>query len=447
MTNFPKITLFLLVVFIFLNSSFAQKPNVVLIMTDDQGSRDLNCLGAEDLYTPNLDKLFSEGVSFNQFYVGSAVCSPSRAALLTGKTPQKAGVPGNVGTKAEGLPTSEYTMAEMFKDNGYTTALIGKWHLGHLPETVPPGQGFEYSIGHLGGCIDNHSHFFYWSGPNKHDLFQNGKEVYRDKFFPQLMLEEAETFISNNKEKPFFMYYAMNSPHYPLQPTAKWREYYKDLEMPRRDYAGFVSMTDEYIGELLELLDMNGIRENTIVVFLSDHGHSYETRTFGSGGYSGIYRSGKGSLFDGGIRVPAVIRWPGKLEAGVKIEQLCMSMDIYPTLAELCSFDNVPSDIDGLSMVSVIKNDEPSKHQLAFWQLGNQWAVRKGNWKLIGNPKDHSPKGKYLNDENDRLFLSNLSQDPSEMKNFAEKYPQKVEELLNDYKNWDYSKPKNIPEK
>ena len=183
---------------------------MLVIFTDDQGSIDVNAYGAKDLITPAMDSLCRDGVRFTQFYSASAVCSPSRAALLTGRVPLRAGVPGNVSSHPGGrgaMPAEQITMAEMFKAAGYATAHIGKWHLGFTPPTMPNGQGFDYSFGHMGGCIDNYSHFFYWVPPNRHDLYENGKEIWRTgEYFPTLMVDEAAKFMEANREKPFFMY-------------------------------------------------------------------------------------------------------------------------------------------------------------------------------------------------------------------------------------------------
>ncbi|MCF6358577.1 MAG: sulfatase-like hydrolase/transferase [Draconibacterium sp.] len=252
-----------LIILIFLGVGFIgysqQKPNVIIIYTDDQGAIDLNCFGATDLVTPNMDKLVKSGIKFTMFY-GAPVCSPSRAGLMTGKTPQRAGVPGNVSSTnpKSGMPGSEYTMAEMFKDAGYRTAHIGKWHLGHPVDRQPSAQGFDYSFGHLVGCIDNYSHFFYWNGPNRHDLYRNGKEVfYPGQYFPDLMVKEASQFLDKNNPKktgePVFIYYAMNTPHYPYQGTPEWLKYYqeKGVAYPRDLYAAFISTMDEKIGLIL----------------------------------------------------------------------------------------------------------------------------------------------------------------------------------------------------
>lgn len=264
-----------------------RRPNVLLIYTDDQGSIDLNCYGSKDLATPNLDRLASRGVRFTQMYAPSAICSASRAGLLTGRFPPRAGVPGNVSSMKgnAGMPPEEVTIAEMLKSAGYITGHIGKWHLGYTPETMPNGQGYDYSFGHMGGCIDNYSHFFYWRGPNRHDLWRNGQEVWHDgEYFLDLMAGECEEFLERNRQRPFFVYWAINMPHYPLQATARWRKHYQDLPALRRMYAAFVSTIDEYIGRVLKRLDELGLSENTLVIFQSDHGHSTEERTFGGGG-------------------------------------------------------------------------------------------------------------------------------------------------------------------
>ncbi|MAS79133.1 MAG: sulfatase, partial [Opitutae bacterium] len=238
--TYPRI-LFLFCLPVFL---WAAKPNVLLVYTDDQGSVDARCYGSKDLHTPTIDRIAETGIRFTNMYSPSAICSASRAGLLTGRIPARAGVPGNVSSSkgAAGMPTSETTIAELMKSNGYVTGHIGKWHLGYTPETMPNGQGFDYSFGHMGGCIDNYSHFFYWVGPNRHDLWKQGKEIWRDgEYFGDMMVDECKGFISRNKTKPFFVYWAINWPHYPLQATDKWRLKYKDLPHPRDKYAAFMS--------------------------------------------------------------------------------------------------------------------------------------------------------------------------------------------------------------
>lgn len=429
-------------VFAALSAAADRKPNVLIIYTDDQGTIDLNCYGAEDLATPNLDALAGRGVRFTQMYAPSAICSSSRAGLMTGRAPVRAGVPSNVSSAKgnPGMPTEEVTIAEMLKAAGYATAHIGKWHLGYTPETMPGGQGFDYTFGHMGGCIDNYSHFFYWNGPNRHDLWRNGKEVWHDgEFFPDLMVREAATFIEQDRDKPFFLYWAINVPHYPLQGTAKWREHYKDLEMPRRAYAEFVSTMDECVGRLLNKIDELGLRDDTLVIFQSDHGHSTESRAFFGGGNAGPYRGAKGCLFEGGLRVPSIVSLPGLIPAGEVRDQMATGCDWLPTIADLCDVPLPKQKLDGRSLKDVIMSaSAPTSHESFVWQLGSgdraQWVAREGDWKLLGNPRDTSGKAPIT--ANDKLFLANLAVDKSEMKNLADKNPEVVDRLRQLHATW-----------
>lgn len=424
-----------------MSSNTEDRPNVIVIYADDQGAIDLNAYGAADLVTPHMDRLVRRGVRFTQFY-GAAVCSPSRAGLLTGKTPQHAGVPGNVPSVPvtdKGLPGSQYTMAEMFKDAGYTTALIGKWHLGDQAGMLPNDQGFDYAFGHHVGCIDNFSHFYYWHGPNRHDLYRNGEEVFHDgEFFPDLMVKEASAFLDKNQKNPFFMFYALNTPHYPYQGTPEWLRYYQDkgVVYPRDLYAAFLSTQDDKIGELIEKLESLKLMDNTIIIFQSDNGFSTEERAHFGGGNAGPYRGAKACLFEGGIRVPAAISWPNHLPANQVRDQFAVNADWMPTLAELCGIPLETKMLDGQSLLPVLHNGEArSLHDDTFtWQLGEQWATRNGDWKLLGYPRDKSNRAELI--ESDTLYLVNLKTDIGEMQNVARDNPQKVRELKLQYETW-----------
>ncbi len=255
------------------------------------------------------------------------------------------------------------------------------------------------------------------------------------------MVQEATKFVAANKDKPFFLYWPINTPHYPLQGTDKWRERYADLPEPRRQYAAFVSTTDEKIGQLLAAVDDLGLTDDTIVVFQSDHGHSTEERTFGGGGSAGVYRGAKFSLFEGGIRVPAIVSYPGTLPEDEVRDQFAVSVDWLPTVAELCKVSLPDRKLDGASLTKVIASADTSAPRDVFhWQSGRglggkpQWAVRSGDWKLIGNPKDTSNKAPITKD--DALFLVNLAADPSEMKNVAPEHPEIVERLQEQHDQW-----------
>lgn len=426
--------------FVVLSSTLVaqSKPNVIVIYADDQGTLDANCYGSKDLTTPNIDRLAKTGIRFTQMYSPSCICSASRAGLLTGRLPIRAGVPANVSSKKGnvGMPASEVTMAEMFQAAGYSTAHVGKWHLGYTSETMPNAQGFESSFGHMGGCIDNYSHFFYWNGPNRHDLWRDGVEIWKDgEFFPELMTAEMKRILDQSQEKPFYIYWAINVPHYPYQGTKKWREHYSDLEAPRKMYAAFISSMDEQIGEILDHLEEKQMRDNTIVLFQSDHGHSTEERAFHGGGNAGDYRGAKACFFEGGIRVPSVISWPAKLPQHQVRTQLATGCDWYPTLAALAEIDLPNVKLDGKDISKILldaKSDSP--HENVYWQMGSnpknaQWVVRMQDWKLLGNCRDTSNKGE-LTAKDKKLFLANLKQDPTESKNLAEAHPEIVQQLL-----------------
>jgi arylsulfatase A len=416
----------------------AERPNVILILADDQGSVDLGCYGAGDLHTPHTDALAAHGVRFTQFYSAAPVCSPSRAGTLTGRWPVRAGVPGNVSSQRGGpggLPPEEVTLAEMFRAAGYATAHVGKWHLGYTQETMPRAQGFDHSFGHMGGCIDNYSHFFYWSGPNIHDLWRNEVEVFHDgEFFPDLMVREAAQFMARNRDRPIFLYYALNTPHYPYQGDAKWREHFKDLPYPRNLYAAFLAAQDERLGALLAKVDELGLRERTIIVFQSDNGHSTEERAHFGGGAAGPYRGAKFSLFEGGIRLPAIVSWPGQLPRNAVRDQVVHACDLLPTLAELAGVAPPAVALDGRSLARVLREpDAPEPHagRALHWQVGHgpnaDWAVREGDWKLIGNARDTGVAAAQT--ERIPLFLANLKDDPGETTNLAERHPDVVARL------------------
>jgi len=411
----------------------AQPPNVLIIYGDDQGSIDLGCFGVKDLQTPKLDQLAAQGLKLTQMYSAAAVCSASRVGLLTGRLPIRAGQPGN-----GDLASDEITIAEVFRDGGYRTGHVGKWHLGKTPEQNPAGQGFQNWFGHLGGCIDNYSHFFYWNGPNRHDLFDNGKEVHRPgQYFPRLMVDQCKSFIDHSSEKPWLLYWAFNAPHYPYQGTPEWLERYQHLPSPRREYCAFVSTMDQFIGEVIDHLQAKGLSDNTIVIYQPDHGHSTETRAFGGGGNAGPYRGAKFSVFEGGIRVPSVVRFPPQLPAGETRDQFITSCDWLPTLCEFCHIKTPTVKLDGVSQVDMLVNNSKAPREQFYWQMGRgdkaQWAIRDGRWKLIGNPKDTTlPETQQVNRGHLKapLFLIDLQNDPGEQQNLVDSEPEIKQRLL-----------------
>jgi arylsulfatase A-like enzyme len=420
-----------------------KRPNIILILTDDQGTVDLGIAGTTDIETPNLDALARRGVRFTQFYSAAPVCSPSRAGLLTGRHPIRAGMPANAPSEPglPGMPSEEVTIAELLKAAGYDTGHVGKWHLGFSPETMPLSQGFAFSFGHMGGCIDNYSHYFYWSGPNRHDLQLDGREFHAPgRFFADIMVEQASRFMRRNQQRPFFLYFAINAPHYPYQGDVKWLRRYAKLKYPRNLYAAFLSTMDERIGQLLAELDKLSLRGQTIVIVQSDHGHSTEERAHFGGGSAGMYRGAKFSLFEGGIRVPAIVSWPGHIPQGEVRSQIAYACDWLPTIAALCGIPLPAQSLDGKSLVPVIQSAEaPSPHDILHWQFDSSWAVRAGDWKLLYNAVDttHRASGERIAGP----FLVNLRDDPSETTNLAVTHREEVARLMRIRSQWEAALP------
>ena len=426
----------------------AAPPNVVVFLTDDQGTLDANCYGSEDLYTPAIDDLAKTGVRFTQAYAHT-VCCPARALLMTGRHPQRSGVVHwtqgdrkGSDSRNRNMAASEITIAEALKKAGYATAIFGKWHLGAREGHDPLAQGFDHHFGHLGGFIDNYNHFFL-HGQGFHDLYEDNVEIFRrDSYFPDLMTGRALDYIDKQKDRPFFLYVAFNIPHYPEQHDRKFDERYRDLPMPRQSYARMISTTDDRMLQILKKLEEHKLRENTIVIFMSDNGHSTEDgarirkdhksgmkeghyyHAFGGGGNTGKWRGAKGSYYEGGLRVPAIISYPARLPKGEVRDQAITAADWFPTILELCKIKPPPVILDGHSVLPLIQEpDAPSRHRTLHWGWGNGWAVRKGNWKLIGN--GNSPR-----------FLGNLADENPERINYLKEKPKLVQQMLELHQEW-----------
>jgi arylsulfatase A len=434
----------------------AVRPNVVILFTDDQGTLDANCYGSADLQTPHIDKLAATGIRFTQAYAHS-VCCPSRAALFTGRHPQRGGIVHWTQGDRHGsdlpkinMAAEELTLAEVLKSAGYRTALFGKWHLGAKPGHGPLDQGFETFFGHLGGFIDNYRHHFLHS-KGYHDLWEGNQEVFHpEEYYPDLMVERALNFIGSNKDAPFFMTVAFNLPHYPEQPGERFKDAYPGLPMPRQSYARVISTVDEHIGRILGKLEASGLRDNTIVILMSDNGHSVETNAgiavddhssgyprghyylaHGGGGNTGKWIGHKGTFLEGGIRVPAIISHPAKIPQGQTRGQIVTIMDWFPTVLDLCGIQQEPDapKLDGRSMTRVIADPwAAGTHEVLHFAWANNWAVRRGDWKLIHQPDN---KSKAMN-----LSLHNLAEPAPEVKDHAKERPEIVKELTTLHEAW-----------
>ena len=439
----------------------AQKPNVVIFYTDDHGTLDAHCYGTNYLHTPNIDKLAKTGVRFIQAYAHT-VCCPSRAALLTGRHPQRSGVndwtQGDMKDPVKGvnMNLSEITLAETMKAAGYRTALFGKWHLGAHRDYGPIKQGFDEFFGIRGGFIDNNNHYFLQED-GFHDLYEGTREIWaKGNYFPEMVVDRANQFLRKNKNRPFFLYLPFNTPHYPEQPLKKHLKMYQQFEDPKRSYGAFVTTTDYYIGKVMKQLDKLQLRKNTIIIFMSDNGHqSYQKFKFfqvrvdnhksgfpkghrfsvgkgsnNGGGNTGKWIGNKGTFLEGGVRVPAIISYPKKLPAGQVRHQAISTMDWYPTILKLCEIKPPAAKLDGKILLSVIHSaDAKSPHPTLYFQWQNNWMVRDTDWKLIR----HKNKRKTAKEH---FTLHHLADEKPEVTNYFSEKPEIVQRLKKKYNIW-----------
>ncbi|MFN8522267.1 MAG: sulfatase-like hydrolase/transferase [Chloroflexota bacterium] len=432
------------------------RPNIVIIVSDDQGYGDLSCMGNTDFRTPRLDALAASGARFTSFYVNSPVCSPSRAALMTGRYPCRAGIRNILMAyrTTPGLPAGIPTMASELKRLGYQTGHVGKWHLGLAEGSRPNDQGFDYSFGHLGGAMDFYSHLI-WSAVNKeiehegrtglgflmHDLWENGKEVWRDgEYSTELFGERAVQWVrqASRNPDPFFLYLAFNAPHHPMHAPQKYKDRFPDLPPDRQIMAAMISAMDDQIGAVMDEIERQGRKENTLVFFMSDNGPSRQSRNWLDGrldpyygGSSGRLKGHKFSLFEGGIRVPAIMSWPGHIPAGQVVDEVAAGMDIFPTVLRAAGADPSGYELDGSDVLDVVTQRAPSPHNEIFWEMGKQTAVRRGDWKLVLN-------GLLIQDlpQMDPVTLVNVRDDMGETTNVASDHPALTAELKARAESW-----------
>lgn len=424
-----------------------EKPNFIAILTDDQGYGDLSCMGAADFKTPNFDRLARSGARFTSWYANSAVCSPSRASLLTGRYPGNAGVrsilPG--GRRTVGLLPEIPTLASALKPLGYRTAMFGKWHLGVTPECRPENHGFDEWMGFLAGCIDYYSHIFYWGmagGVNPvHDLWENGEEIHRDgRYFTEMVTDGSVDFIRRaaKEKKPFFLFTSYNAPHYPMHAPQKYLDRFSELPPDRRIMAAMLSAVDDGVGDMLDELERQGILRNTCIFFQSDNGPSREARNWLDGtedlyygGKTGKLKGHKFSLYEGGIRVPAIMSWPGGIPAGRVITEPGIGMDIFPTFLKMAGGDPSQFELDGKDIWPMITSGASTPHDQIFWELEQQTAVRCGKWKLVLHGRlDERTLGE------DEVHLSDLGEDVGEKINLKDQFPDITKKLTQAAETW-----------
>jgi len=448
-------------------SSRTKRPNIIYILADDLGYGDLGCYGQKYIKTPNLDRLAAEGMKFTQHYAGSPVCAPSRCTLMTGKDTGHSYIRDNGRPKwrkhdpihdiyagQNPIPTEEVTIAELLKQAGYKTAAIGKWGLGYEGSSGDPNkQGFDYFYGYI--CqVHAHNHYpaFLWRNGEKIPIEGNDGHSLSGKHYAQdLLVEEAKSFIRQNKNHPFFLYLPFIIPHLSLQVPEesldiykgkipetpyKHRGYLKHL-YPHAAYAAMITHMDKGIGEIVNLISELGLDENTLIIFSSDNGPVYDRLGGADSDFfqsAGPFRGRKGSLYEGGIRIPMIARWKGKIKPGTTTDHISAFWDVLPTFCEIIGIDP-PKGINGISFLPTLlgQYDKQKKHEFLYWEFpsyGGQQAVRLGNWKAIrtGLKKENSDT---------QIQLYNLKEDIKEEHNVASQYPdivQKIKKIMLNYR-------------
>jgi N-acetylgalactosamine-6-sulfatase len=451
-----------------------QQPNILFIFTDDQGYQDLSCYGHPYIQTPNLDKLAFEGTRFNQFYVNATVCSPSRAAFMTGRYPARDRIHGYIADDAKNLrrdmpnwlDENVPTVADIAKKAGYVTGHYGKWHLGHSTDAPDPSEyGFDEHRTFVSNGRGWDEHGNLTDKDEVHATIIKDRSLVDSSGFwansTDYFVDEAIKFLERNKEKNFYLNLWAFLPHSPLMPSQEQFDEYADLdvispdsfsgwmredaaneenfESYMRTYMAAVTAADQAIGRLLDKLDQLGLSDNTLVFFTSDNGPENPSNIAGMGS-PGVFRGRKRSMYEGGIRMPCIARWPGKIPEGrVDSTSVFAGVDWLPTIAALLNQDS-PNQLDGVNALDVLKGDSWQRQQPLFWEYrftvhGNPQykapglCIRQGDWKL------------FINEEQTRTELYNIVNDPQERYNLAEKNPEKVQELLPLLLNWKKSIP------
>jgi arylsulfatase A-like enzyme len=414
----------------------ASRPNFLFILSDDQGWADVGFHGGE-IKTPNLDKLAAAGARLEHFYV-QPVCSPTRAAFMTGRYPMRYGLHiGVVRPWAQyGLSLDERIVPQALKEAGYETAITGKWHLGHVtPDYLPTHRGFDHQYGHYNGALDYNTHI----RDGGFDWHRDDKVCHDEGYSTHLVAREASRLIAeHDTNKPLFLYVPFNAVHAPHQVPERYMEPYASLKGERRVYAGMVAAMDEAIGQILDALDKKGLRENTLVFFCSDNGGPNP----GVVTSNGPLRAGKGTLYEGGVRVPAVAVWPGKIKAGSVVDAPLHMVDWYPTLLTLAGVSlEQKHPLDGRDAWAAITHGAPSPHEDILHNVtANGGAIRVGDWKLVvngqvtdveegGAGKKGKKAGKKAAATAERTELFNLKDDPYEKTNLAETFPDRVAQM------------------
>ena len=416
-------------------------PNIVVIVADDMGYADIGVHGSRDIPTPNIDSLAKAGIRFTDAYVSGPYCSPTRAGLMTGRYPQRFGHEFNIGGmfaahKEVGLPLEEVTVADRLKAAGYHTSLVGKWHLGVKGRFWPNKRGFEEFFGFLSG-----SHGYNDPTPTTNPIFDVNKDgtkiVSELPYLTDAFADRAVDFISREKSQPFFLYVAFNAVHEPTEPNDKYLARFPNIvDEKRRRYAAVLSAMDDAIGRIVNTLRAENLEENTLLIFFNDNGGPLPPRW--NGASNAPLRGDKGQTWEGGIRVPFIVRWKGHLPENKIYSQPIIQLDVLPTALAAAGIP-VQSQwkLDGVNLLPFLSGKVKGRpHEILYWRTGDIMAIRKGDWKLVKTRHTSNQEDPAVLSDLSDAELYNLKSDISETKSLASKHPKKVQELKDAWQQW-----------
>ena len=406
----------------------AQPPNIVLIISDYMGYHDIEPYGAEDVRTPSLARLASEGVTMTNFYAAAPVCGPARAALYTGQYPARIGFENNIRTETDGLSSSVPSLPRWLHEAGYRTGLFGKWHLGSARDFTPNAHGFDEFIGHHQWTVSYYNHKTEQGDPG---LYENDRIIERDGYLTDLLSDEAVDFIGRNRDQPFFLTLAYNAALPPYQPPglpeSKWDDGWDVNTATRDDYVRMVERMDEGIGKVLDTLDALNLDDNTLVIYLYDHGGRHLVN-------SAPLFHGFANLWEGGIRIPAILRLPGVIPANERSAMPGIAMDLTATILGVAGITDPVASLDGVNLLPYLRQEQPPLTRQLYWRadlydFGKQLAIRDGQWKYV--------------EHGNTQFLFDLNTDVGERHNLFYEHTDVVNRLRADLDTWQDSLPRN----
>ncbi len=430
--NFTRVYLLLIGLLcssVLTHAADAGKPNILIIVGDDMGYADVGFHGCKDIPTPNLDALASAGANFTNGYVSGPYCSPTRAGLLTGRYQTRFGHEFNPGGTAQGLPTTQTTLANRLKDAGYRTGLVGKWHLGNQPDMQPQQRGFEEFFGFLGGA---HSYF------DKQGILRGTEQVNELDYTTDAFGREATAFIEKHQREPWFLYVAFNAVHTPMHGTDERLQKFAGIkDQQRRTYAAMMYAMDQAIGEIVEKVRSTGQAENTLICFISDNGGPTMVGVTVNGSVNDPLRGSKRTTLEGGVRVPYFVVWPGKIKPQV-YDQPVIQLDLHATALQAAGVTPKPEwKLDGVDLLPYLQGKtKEAPHDALYWRFGQQMAIRAGDWKLVRydvNADTQDGRSKAVT----AARLYNLRDDIHEDHDLAATNPDKVKELQAKWQTWD----------